>query len=194
ATGEWTIEGIRRVLYRLPELRGRKTIYIVEGPKDANRLWDLQLPATTNACGAGHWCEEYTAQLKAAGCERVAEFPDNDPPGETHGRQVARSCCDAGLRVKLIPLPGLPPKGDVSTFLEQHTKAEFLAVLDRQRLERDALRQTGQMVPWVFWRMRGTRGSRTGRRATHRPTPIRDFGEDLARSVSRRRLSGTDSP
>lgn len=71
---------------------------------------------------------------------------------------------------------------------------ELRDLLDRQRLERDALRQTGQMVPWVFWRMRGTRGSRTGRRATHRPTPIRDFGEDLARSVSRRRLSGTDSP
>jgi AAA domain len=128
ADGSWSLKGVRRVLYRLPDLTNRRTVYLTEGEKDADRLWTLGLPATCNCGGAGKWRAEYADQLKAAGCHHVIVLPDNDPPGVTHGRTVARSCVDVGLAAKLIPLPGLAPKGDVSDFLDAHTRDELLTI------------------------------------------------------------------
>ena len=46
------IKGIRRVPYRVNEWHKKyENICIVEGEKDANALWKLGLPATTNAGG-----------------------------------------------------------------------------------------------------------------------------------------------
>src|SRR5205823_4705078 len=52
----WNLKGVRRVLYRLPELLAADptaTVYVVEGEKDADRLARLGLVATTSPCGAG---------------------------------------------------------------------------------------------------------------------------------------------
>lgn len=126
----WSLKGVRRVLYRLPQLAGCKTIFVTEGEQDSARLWDLGLPSTTSVGGAGKWHDEYGGQVKAAGCKHVVVLPDNDPPGTAHGRDVARSCAAAGLAVKLIPLPDLPPKGDISDWLNAgHTKDELLAIV-----------------------------------------------------------------
>ena len=117
-------------LYHLPKLRGREAVFVVEGEKDADRLCALGLPATTNIAGAGKWRPSYARQLQDAGVKRVCVLPDNDEPGEAHGRDVARSCDDAGLFVKLIPLPGLPVKGDVSDWLDSgRTKVELLDIV-----------------------------------------------------------------
>jgi integrase len=48
-------------------------------------------------------------------------------------------------------------------------------LLEAQRDERDRLKKAGTIVPWVFWRLRGKRGSRTARRASQKPRPIGDF-------------------
>lgn len=125
----WNLHGVPRVVYRLPELQGRRTIFIAEGEKDVDALWALGLPATTNAGGAGKWQSEHTQMLTRAGCQQVIILPDNDPPGATHGRDVARSCVAANLEVKLIPLPDLPRKGDVSDYLARHAKADLLAIV-----------------------------------------------------------------
>ena len=58
----WNLNGVRRVLYRLPELMAAdpaKPVFIVEGEKDANRLIQQGLIATTNPMGAGKWLPEY---------------------------------------------------------------------------------------------------------------------------------------
>ena len=57
----WNVKGVRRVLYRLPELLARpdETVYVVEGEKDADRLASLGLLATTNSGGAGKWQDQY---------------------------------------------------------------------------------------------------------------------------------------
>ncbi|MCX6543780.1 MAG: AAA family ATPase [Acidobacteria bacterium] len=125
----WSLGDVRRVIYRLPELAGKEAVATVEGEKDADRLWSIGVPATTNAGGAGKWRDEYSAQLKAAGCKRVAVLPDNDPPGEAHARAVARSCHAAGLSVKIVTLRDLPAKGDVSDYLQTHDKAALLACI-----------------------------------------------------------------
>ena len=51
------MKGVRRVLYRLPELLARpdEPVYVVEGEKDADRLASMGLLATTNSGGAGKW-------------------------------------------------------------------------------------------------------------------------------------------
>jgi putative DNA primase/helicase len=134
-SGEWVwdLKGVRRVLYHLPEIQGQSIVYVVEGEKDVDRLWSLGIPATTNSGGCGKWRPDYCQELVAAGVKRVAIFPDNDPPGEKHAQDVARSCLAAGLDAKIIHLPGLPPKGDVSNWLdawEGHTKDDLVGLVE----------------------------------------------------------------
>jgi hypothetical protein len=126
----WNMTGVRKVPYRLHDLQGQKTVYVVEGEKDADALQALGVPATTNIGGAGKWTADYAPLLVDAGVANVVVLPDNDPPGLTHGRSVADACTQAGLRVKLVPLP-VPTKGDVSDYLATHTLAD-LGVLVRQ--------------------------------------------------------------
>ncbi len=117
--GGWiyNLDGVRRVLYRLSELGGHRTVYICEGEKDADNLRARGLNATTCAQGAGKWSDEFTSQLYAVGVKEVVVLPDNDKPGEQHAVDVARSCVKAGLPVKIVKLPDLPEKGDVSDWL-----------------------------------------------------------------------------
>jgi putative DNA primase/helicase len=133
----WSLEGTRRVLYHLDQLHQRrpKTVFVCEGEKDVDRLAVLDLPATTNPHGAGKWRAEYAEQLRAAGVERVVVLPDADPPGERHAEQVAQSCHQAGLAVKVVTLPDVPPKGDVSDWLaDGHAKDELLDLAQKAPL------------------------------------------------------------
>ena len=125
----WDLDGARRVLYRLPELLNQRWVAVVEGEKDADGLASFDIAATTNAMGAGSWSDEYTAQLVAAGVKLAVVVPDNDTTGEDHAAAVARSCLAAGLKAKIVRLPDLPEKGDVSDWLNAgHTAEEFIAV------------------------------------------------------------------
>lgn len=126
----WNLSGTRRVLYRLPHLieSPQKRVFIVEGEKDANRLNDYRLLATTNSGGAGKWREEYSIALKD---RDIVIIPDNDVPGQKHATQVANSLLGKAKSVKIVRLPELKDKGDVSDWLtEGHTKEELLEVCE----------------------------------------------------------------
>lgn len=118
ADGKWSMQGVRRVLYHLHGIQGQMVAYVPEGERDVDRLRALGLAATCNVGGAGKWRREYAAQLKGAGVENIVILPDNDDPGRKHGEDVARSCHAAGLRAKVVHLPDLPSKGDVSDWLD----------------------------------------------------------------------------
>ncbi len=131
ADGAWTMGDVRRVLYRLPELHGQSLVFIVEGEKDADRLASIGLIATCNVGGAGKWREDYTEQLLNAGAQHVIILPDRDDAGRLHAETVAKSCQDAGLHVKVIALPGLTAKGDVSDWLAAgHTREDLVRIVD----------------------------------------------------------------
>jgi hypothetical protein len=130
----WNVEGVRRVLYRLPELKDR-VVWVVEGEKDADRLRGFGTWATTSLGGAGKWRDEYAQQLVGQGVKTVLIIPDNDDAGERHARNVARSCLAAGLQVFIVRLPGLPEKGDVSDWLDQGHTLEDLADLFEHEAE-----------------------------------------------------------
>ena len=125
------------VLYRLPELRqaiaAGATVFVVEGEKDCDRLAAGGLAATTNIEGAAQsdqkpkWRAAYTAQL--AGAARVVLLPDHDEPGRAHMAAIAQALQGRVGEVRLLELPGLPAKGDVSDWLNQgHTVAELQAL------------------------------------------------------------------
>ena len=126
----WNLNGVRRVLYRLQTLPGKKTVFIVEGEKDANRLVETGLTATTNDSGVGMWRDEYTQQLIAAGIQEAIVIPDNDDVGITHARDVAARCHAAGITTKLVTLPGVAPRGDVTDYLTEHRTGNLLALVE----------------------------------------------------------------
>lgn len=109
----WNRNGTTPVLYRLPELRQApdRLVFITEGEKDADRLAVLGLIATTNVTGAGKWHDEYNAEFAG---RKVVILPDNDEPGRAHAAQVAAALLPVAAEVRIVALPGLPPKGDVS--------------------------------------------------------------------------------
>ena len=139
AAGEWIYKAGPgpAVLYRLPELRSAiaqgATIFVVEGEKDCDRLAAGGLIATTNIEGAAKpdqkakWRREYTTQL--AGAARVVLLPDHDEPGRAHMQTLAHALRSQVGEVRMLELPGLPAKGDVSDWLNQgHTLEELQAL------------------------------------------------------------------
>jgi len=62
----------------------------------------------------------------------VAILPDNDEPGRKHARDVALSLRGIATQVKVVDLPGLPKKGDVSDWLAAgHGPEELLRLVEK---------------------------------------------------------------
>jgi len=124
----WNMDGVRRVLYRLPEvnaaLKRGEPLYITEGEKDADALG---LCATTSPGGAGKWRDEYAESLRGA---EVVVVADKDAPGRAHAQTVARSCSATARMVKVLELPGAHVK-DASDWLSVGgAKAELERMAD----------------------------------------------------------------
>ena len=122
----WKLDGVRPVPYRLPQLLeadANEIVVICEGEKDCDRLAAMGIITTTNAGGAGKWCPELSEFLRG---RRVVVILDHDAAGESHGQIVARSLWGVARSVALLRLPGLPPTGDVSDWLDAGGTAELL--------------------------------------------------------------------
>jgi len=108
----WKMDGVERVLYRLPEVQQAKQVWIVEGEKDADNLAAIGCCATCNVGGAGKWLDGYTSCL--AGKEIVL-CGDNDKAGQEHIELVHDSVAAKVRSVKIIRVPA--PHKDVSDLL-----------------------------------------------------------------------------
>lgn len=125
----WKLGDVRRVLYRLPELLAAgdsEPILIVEGEADVDALRAVGFVATCNAGGAGKWRPEYGEALRG---RHLVILPDNDDPGEQHAATVAAALAGVAESVRVLRLPGLPPKGDVSDWLCAGGTADELRAL-----------------------------------------------------------------
>lgn len=152
----WSVKGVKRVPYRSPDVRdnGERVIVVVEGEKDADRLWSLGVPATTtNAGGAGKWSSELNEYFRGAD---VVIVPDRDPqkrhpktrepmvhddgrpilPGQDHAQAVALALSEVAARVRVLELwrswSEMPAKGDVSDWIKAGGTAEALYALIEQ--------------------------------------------------------------
>ena len=112
----WNTKGVAPRLYRQGDLRGRESVIVAEGEKDVDRLWELGLPATCNAGGAGKWKSAHTDQLVVAGIQRVVVLPDADEAGLAHGRAVTQACAGSNIAVNVVKLPD--GSKDVSAYLD----------------------------------------------------------------------------
>jgi putative DNA primase/helicase len=126
----WSLKGVEPLLYRVPELmramQEHRTVYIAEGEKDVDNLWRIGLPATTNSGGAGKWRLGFAERFRGAD---VVVLPDNDEPGRAHALQVAKSLHGTAKSVRVLELPGLARKGDVSDWLQRGGTKEELSRL-----------------------------------------------------------------
>lgn len=123
---EWKVKGMRVIPYRLAELakQPEAPVFIAEGEKDADNLAKIGLLGTTNAGGAGKWKKAHAECLKD---RDVVILPDNDNPGRDHAGKVAKSLQGIAASVKVLELPGLSTKGDVSDWLaDGGTKEQLL--------------------------------------------------------------------
>jgi len=123
----WSLQGVCLVPYNLPEVIKADTVIVCEGEKDCETLKALGLVASTNPMGAGKWCLEYNHYFKD---KHVIILPDNDEAGLKHADKVAESLKDIVASIKIVQLPGLPDKGDVSDWIGQgHSKDELLKII-----------------------------------------------------------------
>ncbi|CCE04773.1 hypothetical protein BRAS3843_1130004 [Bradyrhizobium sp. STM 3843] len=117
------------VLYRLPELLKYPdgTVHLCEGERDADRLAELGLTATTvSGDAADKWTPELAAPLRG---RDVFILQDNDAKGEKRATAAAQALQGIAKSVRVILLPDLPPKGDVSDWLKAgHSQAELEAI------------------------------------------------------------------
>jgi putative DNA primase/helicase len=112
----WNVKDVTQVPYRLPDFIERDSVVIVEGEKDADRIWFLGIPATCNAGGAGNW----TSKLNQYFADKeVFIIPDNDNAGRKHAEQVAASLKNTASQVRICPIcEDFPEKSDISNWLD----------------------------------------------------------------------------
>lgn len=120
----YTTKDVRRPLYRLPAVlkqaaAGRR-IYLVEGEKDVDTLERLGVVATTHPGGADDkpaqkkWLPEHAQALRGA---KVVILPDNDRPGRYLAQARAGTLAGVAAEVKVVELPDVPEKGDVTDWI-----------------------------------------------------------------------------
>nr|WP_295680313.1 phage/plasmid primase, P4 family [uncultured Lachnoclostridium sp.]DAE03934.1 MAG TPA: dsDNA helicase [Myoviridae sp. ct2cn10] len=115
-------------LYNLPALlkavKEGYPVYIVEGEKDVETLKKLGYTATT-AGGVQDWKKEYSIYFTGA---KVTILPDNDPPGLELKDQILRDLKHYAHSIRWA-ITSEAEKGDVTDYLEQHTKEELKELL-----------------------------------------------------------------
>jgi hypothetical protein len=120
------LNGVRRVLYRLPEVINSKDILITEGEKDADTAREkLDLFGTTGGSAAEKWLDEYTAALAGKNCVVI---PDADLPGRSKAGKIAQALSGKAAFVCLLELPGAK---DLAEWVERGGTKDALLELIR---------------------------------------------------------------
>ena len=123
ANGFGRVKHIDKVPYRLPEILKSDAVFIVEGEKDADNLSKIGFTATSNVGGAGKWLESYNEHFEN---KDIIIVPDNDDAGRNHAQKVKKSLRGTAKSIKIVDLPGLEEKGDVSDWIDNGGTKETL--------------------------------------------------------------------
>lgn len=110
----WGLGSAERVPFRLAKVKHAEAVVVVEGEKDVLTLERVGLVGTCNNGGAGNFKPEVAGYFAG---KHVAILPDNDEPGREHAMKVAALLFGVAKSLKIVELPGLPPKGDVTDFI-----------------------------------------------------------------------------
>jgi putative DNA primase/helicase len=104
------------ILYRLNTVAAADEVFILNGEKASDRgAAELGIVTTCTPDGEGKWSGEYTEPVAGKAVRIVV---DRDEKGEKHGQTVVEAIAPHVREVKIIHLPGLPPKGDLWDWIE----------------------------------------------------------------------------
>jgi hypothetical protein len=128
------LSAVRRVLYRMPEILGDKTgrsVFVVEGEKEVDSVRGLGFLATCCSGGAKAWKHVAALASEVLKGRHVVVIPDNDEPGREYAAQVVLSLRGVAKSIRVLELPGLAEKGDVSDWIRDGGTPEKLTELAR---------------------------------------------------------------
>jgi KaiC/GvpD/RAD55 family RecA-like ATPase len=146
----WGAKGLRRVLYRLPDVIQSSLCFIVEGEKNVNdlsralalyisknhgfKLGKLildRVAVTTNIGGASGWKPEYSYGRFFTG-KIVVKLGDNDTAGRLHDEAVCADVSKYALQLFTLELP-VGEGGDISDYLETWTIDDLIKLLESRK-------------------------------------------------------------
>jgi putative DNA primase/helicase len=110
ATEKYTVKGLKRVPYRLPEFHDAEEILIAEGEKCVEVLRKMGYVATCHDGGAGTPWRQELSQYFPAGT-KVYLLPDADNAGQAHMQDVGKKLLARGCQVHWVDL-GFPVRAD----------------------------------------------------------------------------------
>lgn len=128
----WDTEGVRRILYRLPEVLSTSRIVVTEGEKEADTVSNLLgyqgsgVVGTTNPFGAGNWQPQFSESLRG---KDVVILPDNDERGGQHAQSVLQSISGVASAVRIVEIPDELGVKDVTDFMQGHTMSELIDLI-----------------------------------------------------------------
>jgi hypothetical protein len=125
----WNLEGVRRVLFGLPELlagiKDGRSVWHVEGEKDVLTMRSIGFVATTNPMGASKgdigdkWPDDFVRYFD--GAPWVFVIGDCDEAGRKMAAGIAGKLHSAGHKVKVIELDAKRDDGyDLTDFIIAH--------------------------------------------------------------------------
>ena len=98
----WNLQGVRRVLFHLPELLAAdpwEVVYVTEGERDVLAIERAGGIATCNPMGAGKWRDEYAEHLRD---RTVVIVADKDDAGAAHAQAVRASLEGVAASVRIV--------------------------------------------------------------------------------------------
>ncbi len=134
----WNLKDTQLVLYRLAEVLTATHVLILEGEKDVETAYQLDLPlgyaATTSPMGAGKWRDDYSECLRG---KNIIICPDTDEPGQRHGHRIANALESIANEVLWVKLPH---GKDLSEWIQNSGSAElFIQLLKTAQPPSDSL-------------------------------------------------------
>ncbi|WP_176772810.1 DUF3987 domain-containing protein [Sporomusa acidovorans] len=151
--GQWLKgkNGLQCGLYRQSEVQddieNHRTIYAVEGEKDCDTVRGHGLAATTVGGASDYWKVQHINIIPPG--HEVVILGDNDLPGRNLQQDTARKLYEHGCKVKVIDLPGLPLKGDITDWLSAgHTKDELSKLVEQAQEYTSQYSQNPQNDEW----------------------------------------------
>lgn len=115
------MDGVQRLLYRLPDITKSPYIFLLEGEKDADLAHELGIMATTNSGGAEKLPkqQELYGVLDVLAGKKVFIIPDNDKPGFKHAEQAAELLQGIAKETRIVRIPNQKAKDDFTDFVDR---------------------------------------------------------------------------
>lgn len=190
---EYCFRDCPRVPYRLPRVLNAETVYLPEGEKDVHTLESWGLVASCNPGGSGD-SHLYTGWADYFRNRHVIILPDNDGPGRKHASAVATALLSVAASIRVVELPGLAPKGDVTDWRTAGGTLDQLREFVEAAVPLDTTSLVALRSRWTAADEVPTRQAARVEAANHWPKlepihselpPVQAFSEDLLPALFR---------